>query len=302
MVLEQSPTVRKLRLGIELRRLRLRAGRSMPEAADHVARTDSSISRMETGQVAVSERVLDKLCELYDARSEEREALRILAAEARQRGWWHAYGDSLLPGFDVHLGLEAEAGTHWIYEPEVVPGLLQTEGYMRELIWAEPRPLPDKVTNDLLAVRRRRQERLTGQDAPALWVVLHEGVLRHDVGGTATMRAQLEHLLSMSRQSNVTLQVLPFSAGAHPAMRTGGFTVLSIPIGGDVTYDVVYLEHRTGGLHLDRPADVGGQLAVHDRLRAKALSREDSRTLVERLARGTAPGEGADRRPGGTGA
>jgi transcriptional regulator with XRE-family HTH domain len=288
MIPEQSPTVRKLRLGIELRNLRLRAGRTMLDAADHVARTDSSISRMETGQVAVSQRVLDKLCDLYGARAEEREALRILGTEARQRGWWHAYGDSLLSGFDVHLGLEAEAATHWIYEPEVVPGLMQTEDYARGLMRAEPRPPSADAMNDLVAVRRKRQERLTGQFAPDLWVVLHEGVLRHEVGGAPTMRAQLEHLLSMSRRSNVTLQVLPFSAGAHPAMHTGGFTVLSISIGGDVTYDVTYLEHRTGGLHLDKPAEVDEHMKVHDHLRAKALSREDSRALVERLARSTA--------------
>ncbi|GAA2093455.1 helix-turn-helix domain-containing protein [Actinomadura alba] len=289
MTLERSPTVRKLRLGIRLRKLRLRAGCTMPDAADHVARTDSSISRMETGQVAVSQRVLDKLCDLYDARPEEREALRILADEARQRGWWHAYADSLLPGHDVYLGLEAEAATHWIYEPEVVPGLLQTEGYARGMMRAEPRALPGEAMNGLEAVRRKRQERLTGENAPVLTVVLHEGVLRHDVGGGATMRAQLRHLLAVSRWHNVTLQVLPFSAGAHPAMYTGGFTVLSIPLGGDETHDVTYLEHRSGGLLLDRPAEVGRHRTAHDRLRAMALSLDDSRALLERLATGPVP-------------
>jgi transcriptional regulator with XRE-family HTH domain len=289
MSTQQSPTVRRLRLGIELRRLRRQAGHTMLEAADHVARTDSSISRMETGQVAVSHRVLGKLCDLYDVAPEEREALRILATEARQRSWWHAYGDILPPGLEVHLGLEAEATTHWIYEPEAVPELLQTAGYARGLMRAEPHPPSDERMDALAAVRRKRQERLDDEPAPALWVVLHEGVLRHEVGDAATMREQLRHLLEISQHGNVSLRVLPFSAGAHPAMRAGGFRVLSVPLGGDVTYDVAYLEHRTGGLHLDRPVEVDEHRLVHDHLQARALSREESRALIERVAKEMAP-------------
>jgi transcriptional regulator with XRE-family HTH domain len=283
MTAEQSPTVRKLRLGIELRRLRLRSGRTMLEAADHVARTDSSISRMETGQVAVSHRVIDKLCDLYDASSAELESLRTLATEARRRAWWHGYGDVIPAGFDVYLGLEAEATAHWIYEPEAVPGLLQIEDYARELMRAEPHPPSRAAMDDLVAVRLKRQERLT-RDAPALWVVVHEGVLRHAVGGATTMRAQLAHLLSIAQRHNVTLQVLPFAAGAHPAMHAGGFTVLSIPLGGDVTYDVTYLEHRTGSLYLDKPVEVADHKVVFDHLQAKALGREDSRVLISQVA------------------
>jgi transcriptional regulator with XRE-family HTH domain len=283
MITEQSPTVRRLRLGIELRRLRVRSGRTMLEAADHVARTDSSISRMETGQVAVSHRVIDKLCDLYEATSDEQEALRSLATEARRRGWWHPYGDSLPPGFDVYLGLEAEAAVHWIYQPEVVPGLLQTDDYARALMRAEAHPPSDEARHDLDAVRRKRQERMAA-DAPTLRIILHEGVLHHVVGGAAAMRAQLQQLLSISQRSNVTLQVLPFAAGAHPAMRTGGFTVLSIPLGGDVTYDVTYLEQRTAGRYLDRPAEVDDHRLVFDRLQEKAQDREASRTLIQRAA------------------
>jgi transcriptional regulator with XRE-family HTH domain len=283
MIMQQSPTVRRLRLGIELRRLRLRSGRTMLEAADHVARTDSSISRMETGQVAVSHRVIDKLCGLYEATSEEQQALRSLATEARRRGWWHPYGDSLPPGFDVYLGLEAEAAVHWIYEPEVVPGLLQTDDYARALMRAEARPPSDEAMHALDTVRRTRQERTAG-DGPSLRVILHEGVLHHAVGGAAAMHAQLEQLLSISRRRNVTLQVLPFAAGAHPAMRTGGFTVLSVPLGGDVTYDVTYLEQRTAGRYLDRPAEVDDHRLVFDQLQAKALGREASRTVIRKAA------------------
>jgi transcriptional regulator with XRE-family HTH domain len=282
---EQSPTVRKLRLGIELRQLRNRAGHTMLEAADEVARTDSTISRMETGQVSVSHRVLEKLLELYEASPGEREALRILAKEARQRGWWHAYSDSMLPGFDVYLGMEAEAANQWLYEPEIVHGLLQTEEYTRAVLRAEPSPLSEAEINSRVAVRMERQQRLCGRTGPNLWIILHEAVLRHQVGGIDTMRRQLAHLLTFSRDGNVTVQVLPFAAGAHPAMHVGGFAVLSIPIGGDVTYDLAYLEHRTGGLCLDRPAEVDEHKLVFDRLRTKALDRDESRDLITQVAK-----------------
>ncbi|MCW2900067.1 MAG: transcriptional regulator, family [Streptosporangiaceae bacterium] len=284
MTTEQSPTVRKLRLGIELRRLRLRSGRTMVEAADHVARTDSSISRMETGQVAVSRRVLDKLCDLYQTGPEEREALLILAGEARQRGWWHVYGDAIPPGFDVRLGLEAEASCLWIYEPAVVPGLLQTEDYARAMMQAEPLPPSDDLVKARISVGMHRQRRLTGDHAPALAVVLHEAVLHHEVGGRAAMAHQLRRLARPAGPGSPDLRVLPFSAGAHPAMHVGGFTLMSVPLAGAETYDTAYVEYRTGSLHLDKPADVDDHKRVFEHLRARAMSPEESRQLIMRLA------------------
>ncbi|MGI8331084.1 helix-turn-helix domain-containing protein [Actinomadura scrupuli] len=281
---EQSPTVRKLRLGIELRRLRNRSGHTMLEAADQVARTDSTISRMETGQVSVSQRVLEKLLELYQASADERQALRVLAKEARRRNWWHAHADSMLPGFDVYLGMEAEATTQWLYEPAAVHGLLQTEEYARAMVRAEPSPPSEREAAGRVAVRMERQRRLRDGTGARLSFVLHEAVLHHQVGGPGTMSRQLTHLLAVSRERNVSVQVLPFTAGAHPAMQAGGFAVLSIPIGGDLTYDLAYLEHRTGGLCLDRPADVEDHKRAFEHLRARALGHDESRNLVRRVA------------------
>jgi transcriptional regulator with XRE-family HTH domain len=281
---EPSPTVRRLRLGIRMRRLRLRAGRTMAEAADHVARTGSSISRIETGQVTVSRRVLDKLCELYDARPEERAALRMLAAEARQRGWWHPYGGVLPPGLDLQLGLETEATALWSYEPGAIPWFLRTEPYALELLRAGPRPADGERLESLLIVDRERRKRLEGQGAPAVRVVLHEGVLRQAVGGAAVMREQRDHLLRASHDDAVELRILPFAAGAHPAMGGGGFTLLSVPLGDEVAYDVVCVPHLAGVLHLDRPADVELHREVFDRLRRTALGPDASRSLIERSA------------------
>jgi transcriptional regulator with XRE-family HTH domain len=284
MITEQSPTVRKLRLGIELRQLRNRSGRTMLEAADEVARSDSTISRLETGQVSVSHRVLERLLDFYQATAEEREALRILAKQARQRGWWHAYGDDLPAGFEARLGLEAEAGSLSIYEAEAVPGLLQTEDYARALLEAEPSPPSDRRLGSLLTVREERQRRLAGDTAPTLSVILHEGVLHHQVGGAATMGEQLRRLCALSRQSHVSVRILPFAAGAHPAMRGGGFTVLSVALGGDVHYEVAHLEHRTGSLFLDRPSDVEEHKTVFGHLRDRALDGGRSRALIAQMA------------------
>lgn len=276
----QSPTVPRLRLGHELRRLRLRAGRGMDEAADHVARAGSSISRMETGQVAISRRVLDRLCDLYEAGPEERAALRVLAAAARRRGWWHAYGHVLSPGLDVRLGLETEATTQWVYEPEVVPALLRTESYSRELLRAGPGSPSGTELDDLVAVGRRRREPILGPDAPALRVVLHEAALRQEVGGAETMHEQRTHLLALSGRGAVTLRVLPFAAGAHPAMGGGGFTVLSVPLGTGVTYDVAFVHRMSGDLHLDRPLEVDRHRTVFGRLETMALDPDASRALI----------------------
>jgi hypothetical protein len=264
--------------------MRNRSGRTMLEAADHVARTDSAVSRMETGQVAVSHLVLEKLLDLYDAVPEEREALRILATEARQRGWWHAFGDAMLPGFDVYLGLEAEATTQWIYESAVIPGLFQTEDYTRAMLAAEPSPPSGEELDSRVALREARQRRLITDRGPALRVILHEAVLHHQIGGGETMGRQLRHLHALSSKSPVTLQILPFAAGAHPAMQVGGFTVLSIPLGGDITYDIAYLEHRTGALYLDKPSEVDEHKLVFDHLRTKALDRKESQALIAAVA------------------
>lgn len=278
-----SPTVRRLRLGIELRRLRHRAGRTMPEAADHVARTDSAISRIETGQVAVSLRVLDKLLDLYGATADERGPLRALAKEGRRRGWWHAYGDAVPAGFDAYLGLEAEASAIWIYEPEIVPDLAQTAGYARALMKAEP--AGDARLDDRLAVRLRRQELLRHEGRTrAVTIVVHEAALRHRIGTTIVMDEQLSRLAAADH-GPVSVRVLPFGAGARPGMRGGGFTLLSVPLGGGLNYDVTYIEYRSGCLLLDKPAEVDAHRTAFERLRAGALDLEGSRTLIARTRR-----------------
>jgi transcriptional regulator with XRE-family HTH domain len=283
---DQSPTVRKLLLGSELRKLRFRAGITMEDAAEHVSRTDSTLSRLETGKSLVPVKVLVKLLNLYGASDAERDTLLAVATEARKPGWWHTYTDVLAPDFDVYIGLESAANALWIYEPEVIPGIMQTEGYMRALAYAEPIQPPEHAIEGRVEVRLKRQERFTtGQQAPALWVILNEAALHREVGGRKTMCTQLDHLLELSRLSNTTLQVLPFSAGAHPSIHTGGFMILSVGLDESTGYEIVYMEHRTGGLYIDKRAEVDGHKLVFDHLRAMALDREKSRALIRRVLR-----------------
>lgn len=296
MTTEHSPTVAKLRLGMELRGLRLRAGRTMVEAADCVARTDSTISRLETGQVAISHRVLEKLLELYAAEPGQREDLRRLARQARRRGWWQPYAELLPPSLEGYLGLESEASAAWVYEPETVPAVLQTDDYTRAMLRAAPFPVPDHEIDGLLEMQKRRRALLAEAGGRSWHIALHEAVLHHRVGGPEVMHEQLRSLAAPAGDLGLTLQIVPFAAGAHAAMHTGGFTVLAIPLGDGQSYDVVHLEYRTGGLLLDRAAEVEEHRAAFRQLLARALPPDRSRQLISRVSQSMLTGPAAKRR------
>lgn len=195
-----------------------------------------------------------------------------------RKGWWHSYGEVIPSWFEVYIGLEADAVSIRRYESELVPGLLQTEDYARAVFHGF---LMDEGEIDKrVALRMARQERLTADDAPQLWIVLNESVIRRVVGDPATMRAQLDRLIEAARLPNVTLQVLPFSAGAHPAMH-GPFVILGFP--GPTDPDVVYLEEQTGGLYLEKKHEIERHTLAFDHLRAAALHPNESRRLIGRV-------------------
>jgi transcriptional regulator with XRE-family HTH domain len=277
----ESPTVRRMMLGIRLRKLRTRAGITADDAARHIARTDSTISRMETGQSSVPARVLERLLELYGSTPEETKELTDLAAQARQRGWWHRYGDVLHPGFEMYVGLEAEATELRGYESEWVPGLLQTEAYARAVILASPRPPTDEEIDGRVATRMARQSILTGDDPTDLWVVLNEAVIRRVVGGADVMREQLEALVNKTAMRNITLQVMPFSRGAHAAMH-GEFEIMTIDLGEAAASEYVYIEHRAGSLLMDKVAELGLYKLTFERICAEALDTGESSAFIRR--------------------
>lgn len=277
-----NPTVRRRRLGQELRRLREEQGMTAEEVAERLLVSQSKISRLENGRRSISPRDVRDLCAVYQVEDHRLvESLMQMARESRQQGWWHAFAE-LSPTYSVYIGLETDASSLRVFEPLVVPGLLQTPGYANAVIsGALPEVAQDEV-NSRVQVRLRRQQRLHDEEnALRLWAVVDEAALRREVGGPRTMVEQLHRLAEWSLLPHVTLQVMPFSAGAHPGVN-GQYTILEFPEASDST--VIYLEGGTSDLYLEKPHDVQYYSIMYEHLRAQALSPEQSRHFLVKLA------------------
>jgi transcriptional regulator with XRE-family HTH domain len=278
MATEQSPTVRRRRLALELRRLREVAHLTCEDVADHLECSASKISRVETGRVSVSPRDVRDMLEIYGVSGQERDSLVQLARDSRQKGWWHAYSDTINPQFATYVGLESAASEIRVYEVSLIPSLLQTEDYARAIITSGMMNGTGDEMERSVALRMARQPALTRDDEPPLlWTVLDEAALRRRVGGRELMRAQLEHVLELSSLKNVAMQVIPFGAGAHPAMGRP-FVILVFPE--RVDPDVVYLEDLTSAFYLEDVEEVDRYNVFFNHLRATALSFDDSAALV----------------------
>lgn len=280
-----SPTVRRKRLSIELRRLREQANLTCEEVGGRLECSGTRISRMETGRISIKPGDVRELLEVYGVTGAEADALVHLAREARRKGWWHTYGQVLPTWFEAYIGLEAEAARLRDFQPLVIPGLLQTEDYARAVLRAAPDAGSTEDIDRQVALRMERQAVLGQGSPPDLWVVLSESVLRVQVGGSGVMRAQLRRLTDVAERSGVTLQILPFTTGAH-VNPVSPFTILEFPDIADPT--IVYLEHLTGSLFLESPDEVRPYTVVFDHLRAEALGTGPSIALIARLAAGFA--------------
>jgi transcriptional regulator with XRE-family HTH domain len=258
-----GPTVQRLVLGSQLHRLRESRGITAEQAAESIRGSHSKISRMERGRVGFKPRDVADLLTLYGVTdAEERAALLNLAKEANARGWWHAYSDILPLWAESYVGLEAAASVIRTYQIQLIPGLLQTEGYARALIQQGSAASEEEIARRS-ELRASRQEILRRPDAPQLWVVVDEGALRRPVGSREVVREQLAYLSEVADHPAVTLQILPFTAGAHPAMG-GPFTILRFAEP-DLA-DVVYIEQLTSALYLDKPVEVDSYLEVMEQL------------------------------------
>lgn len=277
-----SPTVLRRRLGIELRRLREAAGLIGEQVATRMEWSETKVSRIETGRVRVHHGDVRDLLDLYGVTDEEtRDALIGLARQTGRKGWWHTYEDALPSWFDVYVGLEDAATSIQIYQALLVDGLLQTEHYARALIEAmRVDDTPDEVERRV-ALRMARQDLLTKERAPRFWFVVDEGALRRPVGNRGVMRLQLEHLIEVSELPNVTLQMLPFEAGAYAAM---GFPFTVLDFGG-ADPGVVYVENLTSAQYLEREEDIERYRLMFDHLRAAALSLKDSRARMDGISK-----------------
>jgi transcriptional regulator with XRE-family HTH domain len=276
-----NPTVRRRRLGQELRRLRELKGMTAEEVAERLLVSQSKISRLENGRRSISQRDVRDLCGVYEVEDQRVvESLMEMARDSRQQGWWHAFGD--IP-YSVYIGLETDAESLRVYEPQLVTGLLQTRAYAEALVQGA---LPETSAADIekrVQVRMRRQERITAEHNPLrLWVVLDEAALRRLVGNRLVMREQLEYLIEMSQQPHITVQVLPFEVGAHPGLN-GQYAILEFADAADSS--VVYLEGVTSDLYLEKAHDVQKYAVMYEHLRAQSLNVEQSRQFISDAAK-----------------
>ncbi|MGA5826145.1 helix-turn-helix domain-containing protein [Streptomyces xanthochromogenes] len=276
-----NPTVRRRRLGQELRRLRELKGMTAEEVAERLLVSQSKISRLENGRRSISQRDVRDLCGVYEVEDHRIvDSLMQMAKDSRQQGWWHAYS--------VYIGLETDAASLRVYDPQVVPGLLQTRQYAESLIAGA---LPETAPTDVekrVNVRLRRQERVKATENPLrLWVVIDEAALRRRVGDKQLMIDQLEFLIDQSQLPHVTVQVLPFSMGAHPGIN-GQYAILEFPDASDSS--VVYIEGVTSDLYLEKANDVQKYSVMYEHLRAQALNVDQTREFITKVAKEYADG------------
>lgn len=276
-----NPTVRRRRLGQELRRLREQKGMTAEEVADRLLVSQSKISRLENGRRSISQRDVRDLCGVYEVEDHRIvDSLMQMAKDSRQQGWWHAFGD--IP-YSVYIGLETDAESLRGYEPQVIPGLLQTRAYSEALITGALPEAPPADIEKRVNVRARRQDRIKAPERPLrLWVVIDESALHRMVGSKQVMIEQLEHLVECSKLPHVTVQVLPFDMGAHPGIN-GQYAILEFPDTADSS--VVYIEGVTSDLYLEKANDVQRYSVMYEHLRAQALNVEQSRQFISGTAK-----------------
>lgn len=274
----QGPTVRRRRLASELRRLREAADLTIDEVGEKLECSASKVSRIETGHVGVTPRDARDMLELYGIAGDEQEALVQLAREARKRGWWHAYNEVFTGTF---VGLEADSSSLRAFQALLVPGLLQTERYTRTVIRAMRPDAEEVEIKRRVAARMARQELFTDPSPPEYWAVMDEAVLHRMVGGPEVMAEQLYRMVTLAAKPNVTIQIVPFGAGAHPGME-GPFLIMGFPEQADA--DVVYVDSTSTGLYLEEPQDVRRYALMFDHLRAAALAPDDSVEVIAEAA------------------
>ncbi|MFB4318525.1 helix-turn-helix domain-containing protein [Actinomadura sp. 21ATH] len=275
-------TVRHRLLVQKLRRLREEAGFTQAEVAQAMDWSESKQIKMERGNIPVRIPDVRALLVHYGLvgpeHRQETDAVLQLARDARRKGWWHTYGDAVPEWFEPFLGLETEATSIRTYQPELVPGLLQTPDYYRSFMRTSPTTSTTEEIERKVAVREQRQERLETTGAPTYWTILNEAaLLRPPPGENAILKTQLAYIAERSKLPTVTVQVLPFAAGLHPAM-DGPFEILGFPESLDL--DIVYIESQSGALYLEEREQVGRYNGIFDHLRAKALDPEQSRALI----------------------
>ncbi|WUP62918.1 helix-turn-helix domain-containing protein [Streptomyces sp. NBC_00258] len=275
-----APTVLRMVLGKRLRHLREQAGVSFEDAARAIEVTPLTVRRIEKAEVGLRIPYVRELLHTYGVPESEVDDFLTLAREANRPGWWYSYRDVLPEWFSAYVSLESEASVIRLYEPHYVPGLLQTHDYAAALMHIG---FPNETKEDIdrrVALRLKRQDLLGKSDAPAVWAVLDETVLRRPVGGAEVMRAQIDRMNEVLDMPKVRIQILRYSVGAHPGA-FGPFHYFRF--GFSELPDVVYTESLVGSVYVDQPADVVTYLEVMDRMSVQAEPVARTRAILAEL-------------------
>jgi len=279
----RGPTVLRMILGSQLRRLREAAGVTPDQAAWELRASRSKISRMEHGRVRFKDRDVADLLTLYGITDEKLRARMLASAQdANAPGWWSKYGDLLPDWFEEYLGLEGAASVIRTFELQFVHGLFQTESYARAVTLLGHKTAPAEEIDRRVSLRIKRQDILASPEPPQVWSVMDESVLRRPVGGRAVMRAQLDRLAETARLPQVTIQVIPFGGGGHAAAG-GSFALLrfaepELP-------DIVYIEQLTSALYLDDRQDIDHYREVMNDLSTEALTPDGTTQFIAEITR-----------------
>ncbi|RCG23472.1 XRE family transcriptional regulator [Sphaerisporangium album] len=276
-----GPTALRILLGTQLRRLREEKGITREDAGHVIRGSESKISRMELGRVGFKERDVADLLTYYGvAEGDARSAVMDLLERANEPGWWHRFNDLLPSWFQAYVGLEEAAARIRTYEVQFVPGLLQTKEYARAVITAGAAGIGAAEISRRVDLRMERQRVLDRGDGPIFWAVIDEAALRRPIGGADVMRGQLEHLLELMRQPNITIQVMPFSFGGHSA-EGGAFSVLRF--NDHELPDIVYVEQLASALYLDKREEVDRYSEVMERLCAVSTTPEATVDILQKI-------------------
>ncbi|MDN3022584.1 helix-turn-helix transcriptional regulator [Streptomyces sp. S.PB5] len=276
--MSERTTTRRRQLGAMMRKLRARRGMTLEEAGQLVGVSKATVSRYETQAGPVKWVIVDALCREYGATDTERKAVVGLAKDAKQQGWWSSFADSIPESMNLLLTLEDEAVRESHFSCVYVPGLLQTRAYSTALQKANEVPLEPAEIERLVDIRMKRQEILARPKPLHLWAILDESVIRRVVGSPQTTKEQLGRLLEANESPHITLQVLPFSKGAHAAA-LGSFVIIG---GAEPTLDVVYVDFHTGSLFLEKDEELDRYRLAFEYLRAQALDMEASSVMIQR--------------------
>jgi len=280
-----SPTVLRMILARQLQALREKAGLSYEQAAEAIYSSEWTIRRMERAEGGLKPLTVKSLLIAYGI-TDPREigAFVALARDASKPGWWHSYDDVLPPWFKVAIGLEESATLIRAYQPQVIPGQLQNEGYIRAITAARFPAAAEDFAERTVALRLARQQFLQRPGPPRYWVVMDETALRRPIGGPDVMREQIRHLIQAAGQPGITVQVIPFAAGWHPALY-GMFNIFRFPE--EQLPDIVYAETLTGSYYLSKPEESARYIEALDQICAQAASPDQTITILRDILKET---------------